>query len=231
MPPGVVMVKVSPTGEALALGPLFVGDGGVAVELAQQRVVPVGPVHLPDLREVGRRDRVGEAGGVVVDLDVGEGHAGDGLHAGNGAHRFDALLRQGLGACHVHGDDVGLHGRVEDVDERRLESLGEDGDEDHQAKPDHEGGGGGGGAGGVAAGVLARQAATGAAEALERPADDPRERADDVLGDHGDGDEQQHRAAGHLEQRVVVVASPKKPSAAAPCRPRPPARRAACSGG
>ena len=38
------------------------------------------------------------------------------------------------------------------------------------------------------------------AEPLERPADDPRQRAHDVARDHGDGDEEQHRAEAHLEQ-------------------------------
>ena len=81
--------------------------------------------------------------------------------------------------------------------DRVLEARGEDGDEDHEREADHQRRRRDRGARRVARGVVARELAGRVPEALQRPADDGRQRAHDVARAQRDADEHEQRAEPH----------------------------------
>ena len=101
----------------------------------------------------------------------------------------DAREAVGVDEGQVAGERL-VDGLVEGLGDRG----GEGRHERDQRQPDHQRRRRGGRATWVAKRVLARKSPGDAAQALDRPADDRRDRPDQAVGQHRDADEQQHQA-------------------------------------
>ncbi len=95
---------------------------------------------------------------------------------------------------------VGDEDLVDGVGERGADPLPEHRDERDEREPDHERGRGRGGSLRVPLGVPARELPGSAADLGRRPAEDSRQRRDELRREEGDAEEDEQRAEAHEEQ-------------------------------
>ena len=188
----------------MGLGEAALDDGAVGAESVKQvvgaAVLPVEPDRGTSPGRVDRAQRLLP----VADFDLGEPDAQDGRHARCRSGDVDDPGRQRREVLTLD-DQVGADGPVEGVEERALEPVDEDRDEDDEADTDHEGGGGTRRAGGIAHRVLASQAGAGTEQALQRPADGACDRADEHPHRHAHADQDQQGSDADQRQRLTAV--------------------------
>ena len=199
--------------DAVQLGELLLDDGGATDDALQVGVRALQPVKAVGVAQRQRVDAVELIGDGVdlapVDLDLVE-------VLRRGGHDRRHPIDEGPGSARerrhgVAGDhQVGLGAVCDRPVDRVLEARREDGDEDHEREADHERRRRDRGPRRIARGVLARKLSGRVPEALQRPADDRRQRAHDIASAQRDADEHEQRAEPHRGHPAAGRAVPEQ---------------------
>ena len=169
-------------------------DRFAIAEVAQGRRAALLPFDFDRLADVRRGGADLRCGPPSEQLRFGRAHRGDEIHAGHPARRGRRAGRDRREAVAVLDHQPTLEVFVDDLGDRALQTSGEDGDEGDQGEADHQGRRGDGGAARVALRVLPRQAPGEAAEALQRPAGDHRQRRHQAGAEERNAEHDRHRA-------------------------------------